>query len=168
MNMFKPTKATTNKEYFAALPAPRRETLEFLDGLIKKTAPKLKPYFASNMPGYGTFRYTNYKKQVIDWPIIALASQKNYISLYVCAVQDGEYIAEKHKDELGKVSVGKSCIRFKKIEDVNLTALKKVIRLAAKSPGLVDVKNKWSFWSGQPGAYATGNQYGERSYADVF
>jgi len=48
-----------------------------------------------------------------------------------------EYIAERHKNDLGKVSVGKSCIRLKKIEDINLKALERVIKLAAKSPGLV-------------------------------
>jgi uncharacterized protein YdhG (YjbR/CyaY superfamily) len=137
MNMFKPTKAKTIKEYFAALPDERREPMKFLDTFIKKTAPKLKASFAYNMPGYGSFKYKNHKKEIIDWPIIALASQKNYISLYVCAVEGGEYIAEKYKDELGNVSVGRSCIRFKKIEDLNLTTLRKVIRLAAKSPGLV-------------------------------
>ena len=89
------------------------------------------------MPGYGKFKYENYKKEIIDWPTIALASQKNYMSLYLCAVDKGEYIAEKYKNELGKVSVGKSCIRFKKLEDLNLKTLKKVIKLAAKSPGLV-------------------------------
>jgi len=52
-------------------------------------------------------------------------------------VDHGEYIAEKHKKELGKVSVGRSCIRFKKVEDLNLKTLEKVIKLAAKSPGLV-------------------------------
>jgi uncharacterized protein YdhG (YjbR/CyaY superfamily) len=137
MNMFKPTKAKTIKEYFAALPDERREPLELLRKLIQKTAPKLKPNYVYNMPGYGSFSYSNSKKEVLDWPVLALASQKNYISLYVCAVEDGEYIAEKYKKELGKVSVGKSCIRFKKIEDLNLKTLQKVIRLAAKSPGLV-------------------------------
>lgn len=137
MNMFKPTKAKTAKEYFAALPEERRKPLNFLDTFIKKTVPKLKPNFVYNMPGYGAFKYKNYKKEVIDWPVIALASQKNYISLYVCAVEGGEYIAEKYKKELGKVSVGKSCIRFKKIEDLDLKALEKVLKLAAKSPGLV-------------------------------
>jgi hypothetical protein len=38
---------------------------------------------------------------------------------------------------LGKVSVGKSCIRFDKLEKANLPALKKVIKLAAKNPGLI-------------------------------
>jgi len=137
MNMFKPTKAKTVKEYFAQLPKERREPMEFLHKLIQQTAPKLKPAFPYNMPGYGSFKYTNSKKQTLEWPIIALASQKQYISIYVCAVENGEYIAEKYKDELGKVSVGRSCIRFKKIEDLNIPALKKVIKLAAKSPGLV-------------------------------
>jgi len=122
MNMFKTTKAKSLKEYFAMLPKERREPMEFLHKFIQKTAPKLKPNFLYNMPGYGSFTYKNYKKEVLDWPIIALASQKNYISIYVCAVDSGEYIAEKYKNELGKVSVGKSCIRLKKLEDINLKA----------------------------------------------
>lgn len=136
MNMFKKTKANTVKDYLASVPKERREAVGFLHNFIKKSAPALKPHFAYNMLGYGSFKYVNYKKQTIYWPTIALASQKNYISLYVCSVMDGAYLAEKFKPELGKVSVGKSCIRFKKLEDLNLPALKKVIRLAAKHPGL--------------------------------
>lgn len=134
--MFKPTKAKSVKEYIAALTKERREPIEFLHKLIQKTAPSLKPRFAYNMLGYGSFPYKNYKKEMITWPVIALASQKNYISLYVCAVKDGKYLAEKYKRELGKVSVGKSCIRFKKLEDVDLATLKKVIKEAVRHPGL--------------------------------
>lgn len=137
MNMFKPVKAKSIKEYFAMLPKERREPMEFLHKFIQKTDPKLKPNFLYNMPGYGSFKYTNYKKERLDWPTVGLASQKNYISLYICAIIDGKYIAEQYKAELGKVNVGKSCIRFKKIEDLNLKTLQKVIKLAAKSPGLV-------------------------------
>lgn len=142
MNMFKPSKATSIEEYFEFLPEERSKSMVFLDKLIKEVSPSLKPRFAYNMLGYGSFKYTNYKKEIIDWPTIALASQKNYISLYICAVQDGEYIAEKYKDDLGKVSVGKSCIRFKKLEDLNIENLKKVIKLAEKMPGLVGVSEK--------------------------
>jgi|GEM_PF-2988381 len=73
------------------------------------------------------------------WPVISLANQKNYVSLYVCAVENGQYISEKNKQELGKVSVGKSCIRFKKTADVNLPALKKILLLAQKHPGLTGI-----------------------------
>lgn len=140
MNMFKPVKATTLEEYFDNLPPERREIMEAIQKLIQETAPSLKPNFIYNMPGYGSFKYKSYKKEIIDWPTISLASQKNYVSLYVCSVKDGEYIAEKHKNELGKVSVGKSCIRFKKLEDLNLEGLKKVIKLAEETPGLSGLK----------------------------
>lgn len=134
--MFKAVKAKTVAEYLKAVPKERKEMIEFLHAFIQKSAPKLKPYFAYNMLGYGSFPYRNYKNEAIEWPTVALANQKNYISLYVCVVHKGKYIAEKYKKELGNVSVGKSCIRFKKIEDVNLVTLRKVLQLAAKFPGL--------------------------------
>lgn len=137
--MFKPTKAATVDEYLAAVPGERKEAVLFLHEFIQKTAPSLKPHFAYNMLGYGSFPYRNYKKEMIQWPVVALANQKNYISVYVCAVDKGEYVAEKSKEKLGKVSVGKSCIRFKKIEDLNLPELAKVIKQAEKQPGLVGV-----------------------------
>jgi len=137
MNMFKSVKPTTVKEYLESVPEDRKELITFLHEFIQKSAPALKPHFASNMIGYGSFKYKNYKKEIIDWPTVALANQKNYVSIYVCAVDAGEYIAEKYKDKLGNVSVGKSCIRFKKKADINLEMLKEVIQLAAKNPGLV-------------------------------
>jgi hypothetical protein len=135
-NMFKPTKAASVKEYLAAVPADRQKDIIFLHNLIQKVSPKFKSYFAYNMLGYGKFPYRNYKKEKIDWPIVALANQKNYISVYVCSVDKGKYLAEKYKHELGKVSVGKSCIRFKKVTDLNLPALKTLLKRAAKNPGL--------------------------------
>jgi len=136
MNMFKKTKAKSVKEYLANVPDDRKAAVLFLHAFIQKAAPKLKSYFAYNMLGYGSFLYKNYKNEMISWPIIAMASQKNYISVYVCALTDGKYIAEKYQKELGKVSVGRSCIRFRKLADVKLPVLKKVIRLAAQNPGL--------------------------------
>lgn len=139
MNMFKQVKAKTVEEYIAAVPVERRDDINFLHKFIQEAAPSLKPHFAANMLGYGSFKYKSYKKEMLDWPVVSLANQKNYISLYICAVQNGEYLAEKNKATLGKVSVGKSCIRFKKVADLNLPGLEKVIKMAEKSPGLVGV-----------------------------
>ncbi len=137
--MFKSVKATTVAQYLATVPAERRELIEFLHAFIQKSAPKLKPHFAYNMLGYGSFLYRNYKKEMIEWPVISLANQKNYVSIYICAVDHGKYLAETYAKELGKVRVGKSCIRLKKLEDVHLPTLKKIIALAAKNPGLEGV-----------------------------
>lgn len=135
--MFKPTKAKNAEDYLNSLPEERKQPLLFLHKYIQKVSPKFKSYFANNMLGYGSFPYKNYKKETRDWPIIALASQKNYISIYICALEKGEYLAEKYKDTLGKVNVGKSCIRFKNLEDINLPELKKILKKAEKAPGLV-------------------------------
>ena len=140
MNMFKPTKAKTVPAYIAAVPAERKEMIVFLHAFIQKAAPKLKPWFAYNGLGYGKFAYKDYKGEMHNWPVIALANQKQYVSLYVCSVKEGKYIAEKYKKDLGKkVNVGKSCIRFRKLEDVNLPVLKKAIQEATKYPGLIGV-----------------------------
>ncbi len=139
MNMFKKIKATSVASYLDAVPSERQEIIRFMHGFIQKAAPKLKPHFAYNMLGYGSFPYKNHKNETVMWPTVALANQKQYVSVYICSVIDGKYVAETHKQELGKVSVGKSCIRFKKLEDVNLPVLKKVIQTAAKRPGLVGV-----------------------------
>jgi hypothetical protein len=86
MNMFKAVKAKTVKEYLDSIGDDRRPDIKSLHLLIQKTSAKFKPWLAYNMLGYGVFKYSNYKKEIIDWPLVALASQKNYISLYICAV----------------------------------------------------------------------------------
>jgi len=134
--MFKDVKPKNVKEYLAAVPEDHKEAIEFLHKFIQKQAPELKPFFAYNMLGYGKFKYVNYKKEEVDWPVVAMASQKNYMSIYVCALDGKEYVAEKYKDCLGKVNVSKSCIRFKKLEYLDLEALKEVLDLAVKQPGL--------------------------------
>lgn len=133
--MFKPVKAKNEKEYMESIDEPRKSQIIEIDKLIKKTVPGLKPTFAYNMLGYGMFHYKTKSGREGDWPVIALASQKNYISVYACSVKDGKYIAETNKDRLGKVSVGKSCIRFKRIEDVDLKVLEEILKEAAKNPG---------------------------------
>lgn len=135
--MFKPTKATSVKEYIYTIENNlRKNDILFLHNFIQKISKNLKSHFSYNMIGYGSFKYKNYKKEIINWPLIALASQKNYISIYICALEDGEYIAEKYKNDLGKVSTGKSCIRFKNIKDINLETLKILILKAVRNPGL--------------------------------
>ncbi len=136
MNMFKAVEAKNKADYIAKLPIDRRNILTTLDQVIRETVPELKEFYAYNMPGYGTFTYVNHKKEEVKWPVISVASQKNYVSVYVCAVDENEYLAEKYKDELGSVNVGRSCIRFKKLEDLNMEVFKKLLREAAKNPGL--------------------------------
>ena len=136
MNMFAKNEAKSVEEYLLLVPDDRRKVIDFLHDFIQQAVPKLRPYFASNMIGYGSFYYLDSKKQKRDWPIISLANQKNYISIYVCTIVEDKAVAEKYKKELGKLSKGVTCIRFKKIEEINLETLKTVLKLAEKKPGV--------------------------------
>ena len=136
MNMFAKNEAKSVEEYLLMVPDNQKQNIDFLHDFIQKAVPNLKPYFASNMIGYGSFYYLDSKKQKRDWPIIALANQKNYISIYVCALVEDKSAVEEYKKELGKLSKGISCIRFKKIEEINLETLEIVLKLAEKNPGV--------------------------------
>lgn len=131
MNMFKPTKAKTPAEYINLIAEPRKSEIKKLHQFIKKAVPKLKPYIQTGMIGYGKFHYKGASGREGDWAIIALASQKNYISVYVCATDGKQYLAETYKKRLPKASIGKSCVRFKKIEDIDWPVLEKLIREGA-------------------------------------
>lgn len=120
--------ANSREEYITAT-GERQSEIEKLDRLIQEELPSLEPLFFSGMSGgmlgYGMRPYQSKSmKEPGEWPLLALATQKNYVSLYVCAVVDGKYVAERYESKLGKVSCGKSCIRFKKLEDLDLRGLK--------------------------------------------
>jgi hypothetical protein len=140
MNMFAKNEAKSVKEYLSLVPGDRRKEIDLLHAFIQKTVPKLKPYYASNMIGYGSFYYLDSKNQKKEWPIISLANQKNYITIYVCAMIEDKAAIEKYLKELGKLTRGISCIRFKKIEEINLETLKIVLKLAEKNPGVAGAR----------------------------
>jgi len=135
--MFAKNDANTVEEYLALVPDNRKKEIDFLHNFIQKAVPNLTSYYASNMIGYGSFNYLDSKKQKKDWPIISLANQKNYISIYVCTIIEDEELIEKIKTDFGKLSKGGSCIRFKSVEEINLETLAIVLKLAEKKPGVV-------------------------------
>ena len=111
----------------------REEELRRADELVMAAAPgidrQLVPTGSSAMLGYGLMPYRpKSAKATTMWPLIALAAQKRHLSLYVCAVVDGEYLAESRAGRLGKVSCGKSCIRFTSLDAVDTDELAALVR----------------------------------------
>jgi hypothetical protein len=82
--------------------------------------------------GYGDFNYKRSAKETVEWFMVGLAAQKNYISLYINAAEDGQYISKKYGDKLGKVKIGSSSVSFKKLEDVNIKELLKLVEIAKR------------------------------------
>ncbi len=118
------------EEWFAAA-GPREAELRAIDALVVAAAPgidrQLVPAGSGQVLGYGLMPYRpRSARETTTWPLIALAAQKRHLSLYVCAVVDGAYLVEARADRLGRVSCGKSCIRFSSLDRVDragLTAL---------------------------------------------
>ena len=120
-------------EAWFAESGPREEELRRVDELVMAAAPgidrQLVPVGSGRMLGYGLMPYKpKPAEEATTWPLIALAAQKRHLSLYVCAVVDGAYLAEARADRLGKVSCGKSCIRFTSLDKVDADELRTLVR----------------------------------------
>jgi hypothetical protein len=128
----KPVRAKSISEYLNQIDEPRQSEVRKIHALISKAVPQLKPSIQVGMIGYGTYHAKGLSGEG-DWPVIALASNKSSISVYVCGTRESGYIAEKYKEELAGASIGKSCIRFTKTSKIDLKALEKVVRLGAQA-----------------------------------
>ena len=138
----------TPAEYIAAADEAKRPELKALHALIRKTLPKLKPCMVHGMIGYGAYHYKYASGREGDTARVALASNKTGFSVYVSAVDaKGRYLAEQAKAKLGKASVGKSCIRFKKLADVEIDALRDVLE-QVKSARPLGVQSEEAAFSG--------------------
>lgn len=125
--------------YIQSLPDDIRPDLMRLDELIAQEMKGLSRVLwqgkfwggtDQSIIGYGDYTYVRPRKKTVEWFIIGLAVQKNYISIYVSAAEGKQYLSEKYADAWGKVKVGKSSISFKKAEDLNVDVLAEVVRRA--------------------------------------
>ena len=131
------SKAKTVAQYLSALPKDRREALKAVRSTILKNLPK---GYAEGMQ-YGAIGYfvphsvypPGYHcdpKQPL--PFGGLASQKNHMAIYLmCVYSDPEleaWFREAWAKTGKKLDMGKSCVRFKKLDDVALNVIGQVIR----------------------------------------
>jgi hypothetical protein len=123
----------TVEGYLAAIPEERKEPMNAIRNLIRANLPEgYEECF-----GYGMIAYViplkrypvTYNKQPLM--LAALASQKNFMSLYLMNVYGDKDTEEWFKDEYKKsgkkLDIGKSCLHFKKLDDLPLELIGKVI-----------------------------------------
>ncbi len=119
--------------WFAAA-GPREAELRRVDALVVAAAPGIDRQVVGGMLGYGLMPYRpRSAKETTTVPLISLAAQKRHLSLYVFAVVDGQYLAEARAERLGKVSCGKSCIRFTSLDRVDVVELDRLVRDAVRA-----------------------------------
>ena len=125
--------------YIASQAPSVRVVLNELHTLIKNALPDQECYVwegifwggsEQHIIGYGNYTYLRSDKTRVEWFVVGLARQKNYFSVYVNAVEEGNYLAELYGPRLGKVKTGKSSISFRNLSDVNLDVLTEMIEHA--------------------------------------
>lgn len=121
-------KANSPEDYISQVPEERQSTLKKLRKTIKDNLPKgFEEGIQYGMMGY----YVPHSKYPdgyhctpeIPLPFMSFASQKNSINLYhsgiyaVPKIHDW-FVSEYPKHSKRKLDMGKSCIRFKNLDDI--------------------------------------------------
>ncbi len=119
------SKATTVDQYLAELPEARRTAVGQLRALIREAAPTATECMRYGVPSYE-----------LGELLCSVAAQKQHYSLYVMDTK----LLDRFRPQLGKLSVGKGCIRFRTLQDVPLALLRQIVSGAAARRALAVTK----------------------------
>jgi hypothetical protein len=118
--------------------------LQKLDKLVRESAPGLKRYFHRGTPqgepgmrfkmiGYGRFRYLAPSGKSVEWPVVGVALQKNYISVYLSVAKNGVPLVQSYSGKLGELRSGRNNFSFERHEDLVIPVLSSLFAEAEKS-----------------------------------
>ena len=123
-----PSKAQTAAEYLKELPEDRRKVIKKIRAVINKHLPKgFKERMSYGMLGWvvphSIYPDGYHCTPELPLPFLNLASQKNYVALYHMGLYADKktydwFVKEYAARVPSKLDMGKSCIRFKKLDDI--------------------------------------------------
>ena len=129
------SKAETVDGYLAELPENRRAAISAVRQVVLESLPQgYEEMMQFGMIGYviPLERYpVTYNGQALQYA--ALASQKNYMSLYLMNVYSDEaverWFVDRYKDSGKRLDMGKACVRFKSLQDLPIDLVGEAIAL---------------------------------------
>ncbi len=120
--------ASSSDDYINQLPEDRKQVISKLRAVIRKNLPKgFEETISYGMIGWVVphTRYPNgyHCNPKLPLPFLNISSQKNFIAIYHSGIYADEklyqwFVSEYPKYSKRKLDMGKSCIRFKKIEEI--------------------------------------------------
>ena len=133
-----PTKPTTIQDYLNDIPEERKAPFEKLRNIILENIPEgFDERMSYKMLGYvvphSIFPAGYHCDPKLPLPFINLANQKGFIALYHMGIYADEktykwFVEEYKKVCKYKLDMGKSCIRFKKMEDIPYDLVAELMR----------------------------------------
>ena len=125
----KPTKASV-KDFLNQIPDEERRKDCFAVAKMMEEITGCKPtMWGPSIVGFGTYHYKYASGREGDWPISAFSPRKKDLTLYIMPGFDNY---PDLMEKLGKHSTGKSCLYIKRLSDVHLPTLKKLIKQSIK------------------------------------
>jgi hypothetical protein len=125
----KPTNQSVT-EFLNEIPEPERRADCFAVAKIMEEISGEKPkMWGPSIVGFGSYHYKYASGREGDWPKLGFSPRKKDLTLYIMMG------FEKHADlmeKLGKHSTSKSCLYIKRLSDVHLPTLKKLIKIGLK------------------------------------
>lgn len=131
-------KADTIEEYINQLPEERKVVITKLRKVVKENLPKgFVEQINYNMPGYvvphSMYPSGYHCDPKLPLPFMNIASQKNFVALYHMGMYANPEILEWFTSEYPryckrKLDMGKSCVRFKKMDDIPYELIGQLVR----------------------------------------
>lgn len=124
----KVTKASV-KEFLNQVPEKeRREDCFAIAKMMQEITGEKPKMWGPSIVGFGTYHYKYASGHEGDWPVAAFSPRKNDLTLYIMMGFGNKELME----QLGKYKTGKSCLYIKRLADVHLPTLKKLIKTSVK------------------------------------
>lgn len=124
----KPTKQSVEKFIKTISDEQARADCAAISRLMTEATKAEPQMWGTSIVGFGLHEIKYAGGRTGDWPIIAFSPRKQNLTLYVGASSLEPEILKK----LGKHKVSKGCLYIKRLSDVDLPTLKKIIKAAAK------------------------------------
>ena len=125
----KPTKASV-KEFLNQIPEKeRRDDCFAVAKLMEEITGEKPKMWGPSIVGFGSYHYKYASGREGDWPVSAFSPRKNDLTLYVMM---GFEANKDLMEQLGKYKTGKSCLYIKRLSDVHMPTLKKLIKRSVK------------------------------------
>lgn len=130
--------------YIAGQPQPKHSEMERLHAFILGVLPAAKLWFLDGKNsegkivsnpniGYGSYTINYADNTTREFYQIGLSANTSGISVYIMGLPDKTYLPNTYGKEIGKASVTGYCIKFKKLEDINLDILEAAIRYGVEA-----------------------------------
>jgi len=125
----KPTNQSV-KEFLNKIPEAERRADCFAVAKIMEEITGEKPkMWGPSIVGFGSYHYKYASGREGDWPMMGFSPRKKDLTLYIMMG------FEKHADlmeKLGKHTNSKSCLYIKRLSDVHIPTLKKLMKIGLK------------------------------------